>query len=140
MSKSTPCPDRSCDLECDQRCHCDDETRSAIRSTPKHDLLRGRFDVRGRPIIISWLWRSNPRGNLIMLVYRVSHPDNDLVVDVDSIAAIERVMRSAKPGRYLVDEISSDPLPSGHTSRRWGVVINHADGTVTMDPDPWQNC
>lgn len=72
-----------------------------------------------------------------MLVYRVSHPDNDLVVDVDSIVAIEGVVRSAKPGRYHVDEISSDPLPSGHSSRRWGVVINHADGTVTMDPDPW---
>ena len=73
----------------------------------------------------------------MMLVYRVSHPDDDLVVDVDSVVAIEGVVRSAKPGRYHVDEISSDPLPSGHTSRRWGVVINHADGTVTMDPDPW---
>jgi hypothetical protein len=75
----------------------------------------------------------------MMVVYRVSNPDNDLVVDVDCIGAIEKFIRSAKPGRYHVDEISSDPLPSGHTSRRWGVVINHADGTVTMDPDPWPN-
>jgi hypothetical protein len=53
-----------------------------------------------------------------MLVYRVSHHINDLVVDVDSIAAIETVVRSARPGRYHVDEISSDPMQSGHTSRR----------------------
>lgn len=72
-----------------------------------------------------------------MSVYRVSDRDNDLVVDVDSVDAVERVVRSAKPGRYHVDEISSEPMPSGHTIRRWGVVINHADGTVTMDPDPW---
>ena len=85
-------------------------------------------------------WQSGvERGTLMMLVYRVSDPNDDLVVDVDSIGAIERVIRSAKPGRYLVDEISSDPLPSGHTSRRWGVEINHADGRVTMDPDPWPN-
>ena len=74
-----------------------------------------------------------------MSVYRVSDPGNDLVVDVESIADIEGVIRSAKPGRYHVDEISFDPLPSGHTSRRWGIVINHADGTVTTDPDPWPN-
>jgi hypothetical protein len=74
-----------------------------------------------------------------MLIYRVSNPDNDLVVDVGFATEIETVMRSAKPGRYHVDEISSDAMPSGHTSRRWGVVINNTDGTVTMDIDPWPN-
>jgi hypothetical protein len=74
-----------------------------------------------------------------MRVYRVSHPGNDLVVDVGSATDIKTVLRSAEPGRYHVDEISSDPMLSGHTSRRWGVVINHGDGTVTMDPDPWPN-
>jgi hypothetical protein len=74
-----------------------------------------------------------------MSVYRVSDRDNDVVVDVDSITEIDGVVRSSKPGRYHVDEISSDPMPSGHTSRRWGLVINHADGTVTIDPDPWPN-
>jgi hypothetical protein len=36
-------------------------------------------------MIMSWLWRGNPleRGRLMMLVYRVSDPDNDRVVDVD---------------------------------------------------------
>lgn len=75
----------------------------------------------------------------MMVVFRVSRPNDDLVVDADSIAAIEGFIRSVKPGRYHVDEISSDPLPSGHTSRRWGVVINHADGTVAMEPHPWPN-
>jgi len=42
-------------------------------------------------------------------VYRVVYPGNDRVVDVDSVDAIEGVIRSAKPGRYQVDEISRDP-------------------------------
>ena len=29
-----------------------------------------------------------------------------------------------------------DPLPSGHTSRRWGCAIRHEDGRVILDPDP----
>jgi hypothetical protein len=28
------------------------------------------------------------------------------------------LIRRAKPGRYHIDEISADPLQSGHTSRR----------------------
>jgi hypothetical protein len=38
---------------------------------------------------------------------------------------------------YHVDEISADPLPSGHTSRRWGTAIKRPDGPVSLDPDPW---
>jgi hypothetical protein len=38
------------------------------------------------------------------------------------------------PGRYHVDEISADPLPSGHTSRRWGAVITVLDGSVELEP------
>jgi hypothetical protein len=34
-------------------------------------------------------------------------------------------------------EISSDPLPSGHTSRLWGVGIKRPGDAVTLDPDPW---
>jgi len=40
-------------------------------------------------------------------------------------------------GRFHIDEISSNPLPSGHTSRRWGTAIKRPDGAVTLDPDPW---
>jgi hypothetical protein len=41
------------------------------------------------------------------------------------------------PGPYHVDEIAADPLPSGHTSRRWGVAITHPHGRVELDPEPW---
>jgi hypothetical protein len=46
-------------------------------------------------------------------------------------------VRAAKAGRYHVDEISADPLPSGHTSRRRGVGIKRDDGTIAIEPDPW---
>jgi hypothetical protein len=36
-----------------------------------------------------------------------------------------------------VDEIGADPLSSGHTSRRWGVVTAKPDGTIEVDRDPW---
>ena len=39
--------------------------------------------------------------------------------------------------RVEVDEISADPLPSGHTSRRWGVGLKRVDGTVALEPDLW---
>jgi hypothetical protein len=37
------------------------------------------------------------------------------------------VLREQEPGRYHIDEISRDPLPSGHTSRRGG-SRNQASG------------
>jgi hypothetical protein len=40
------------------------------------------------------------------------------VVDVAQVGEIEPAIRAAEPGRYQLDEISADPLPSGHTSRR----------------------
>jgi hypothetical protein len=35
-----------------------------------------------------------------------------------------------------VDEVGSDPLASGHTSREWGTVVVTPDGTVVIDRDP----
>ncbi len=57
--------------------------------------------------------------------------------DVDSLEGVKRVSEGLDPVRYHVDEISADPLPSGHTARRWGVGIKRHDGTVVIDPDPW---
>jgi hypothetical protein len=37
-----------------------------------------------------------------------------------------------------VDEIEREPLPSGHTSRRWGVGLKMPDGSVVIERDPWQ--
>jgi hypothetical protein len=69
-------------------------------------------------------------------IYRIVHPDQDFT-EVSSVEAIEGVVRAAEPLRYFVDEIGSDPLPSGHTSRRWGTVVKRHDGYCTLDPDPW---
>jgi hypothetical protein len=72
-----------------------------------------------------------------MSIFRVSRRDDEQVVDADSVEQAEKTIGSGQPGRYHVDEISRDPLPSGHTSRRWGIGIKRNDGTVAIDPDPW---
>jgi hypothetical protein len=53
------------------------------------------------------------------------------------IEALEPAIRSSEPGRYHVDEISADPLRSGHTSTRWGVGIKRPVGSVELETDPW---
>jgi hypothetical protein len=56
---------------------------------------------------------------------------------LESIESLEAFAHNHGPGRYHVEEIGSGPLPSGHTSRRWGIVIAKPDGTVSVDRDPW---
>jgi hypothetical protein len=70
-------------------------------------------------------------------IYRISQPGREPVVDVGTVEAIEGTIRAGGPGRYHIDEISSDALPSGHTSRRWGKATRRPDGVITLDPDPW---
>jgi hypothetical protein len=70
-------------------------------------------------------------------ILRVNDPNGEPIRTADSQEGIKRVIEGLGPCRYHVDEFSSDPLPSGHTSRRWGVGIKHPDGVVTLDPDPW---
>jgi hypothetical protein len=53
-------------------------------------------------------------------IYRISRPGRESIIDVDSVAAVEGAIRDSEPGRFHVDGISVEPLPSGHTSRRWG--------------------
>jgi hypothetical protein len=72
-----------------------------------------------------------------MIFYRASHPDQDYIADVEYIDTVEAAVRSAEPGGCPVDEISAEPLPSGHTSWRWGMVRVRRDGTVSLDPDRW---
>jgi hypothetical protein len=69
-------------------------------------------------------------------MFRISRRGSDHIVDVHQVEAIERAIRSSAPGRH-VDEISRDPLPSSHTSRRWGVGIKRHDWTAALEPDPW---
>jgi hypothetical protein len=70
-------------------------------------------------------------------MYRNSRNGHEPIVDVDQVEAIEPAIRSSEPGRYHVDEIAADSLPSGHTSRRWGVGIKREDGSVAIEPNPW---
>jgi hypothetical protein len=62
---------------------------------------------------------------------------DDFIDDADTIDGAREIVRAQPPGRYHVDEISADPLTSGQTSRRWGVAIRHPDGSVQLEPDPW---
>jgi hypothetical protein len=52
-------------------------------------------------------------------MFRISQNGEEPIIDVDTIEDTEPAIRSSEPGRYRIDEISADPLPSGHTSRRW---------------------
>jgi hypothetical protein len=70
-------------------------------------------------------------------MFRIGRRGHEPIVHVDSVEQVEPVIRAAKRGRYHVDEISRDPLPSGHTSRRWGVGIKRADGSLVIEPNPW---
>jgi hypothetical protein len=69
-------------------------------------------------------------------MFRLSGKD-DFLVDVEKLVEIEPVIRSAPPGRYHVDEISSRPLPSGYTAQKWGTAIKRADDSVVIEPGPW---
>jgi hypothetical protein len=70
-------------------------------------------------------------------MFRISR-DLNTVIDVAQVDEIERVIRVLKPGHYHVDEISANPLPSGLTSRRWGIGIKNADGSVVIERDSWE--
>ena len=69
-------------------------------------------------------------------MFRISRNGQEPVVDVDKLEQLEPAIRSSKPGRDLIDQIERDPLPSGHTSHRWGVGIKERDGTAVLKPDP----
>ena len=72
-------------------------------------------------------------------ILRVNDPNGEPIGTADSQEGIKRIIEGLGPGRYRVDEISSDPFPSGHTSKRWGVKIKHGDWCVTIDRDPWHS-
>ena len=73
-----------------------------------------------------------------MSVFRIVDREGEIVADADGLAGVNEIVRRAPTGRYHVDEISAAPLPSGHTSRRWGFAIRHEHGRVILDPDPWE--
>ena len=67
----------------------------------------------------------------------MNDPQGDPVGAADQVEGPRRLVEGLGPGRYHVDEIAADPLPSGPASCRWGTAIKHPDGRVDLDPDPW---
>ena len=72
-------------------------------------------------------------------IYRISRKGQGPVVDVATVEAIEGAISAGKPSSVHIEEISTDPLPSGRTARRWGTAIKHPDGPVAVEPDPWES-
>jgi hypothetical protein len=72
-------------------------------------------------------------------VFRISRIDSDEISDVAEVDEIKPAVRAMDPGRWYVDEISADLLPSGYTSRRFGVAIKRQDGSVVLERDPWES-
>jgi hypothetical protein len=68
---------------------------------------------------------------------RLNDLQGDPVGDAPDAEGLHRLVQGLGPGRYHVDQILADPLPWGHTPRRWGSAIKHPDGRADLDPDPW---
>jgi hypothetical protein len=63
----------------------------------------------------------------------------ELRSDAGSIERLKTILSHLDSGRYTVDEISTDPLPSDHTARGWGVMLKLNDGTTVEEPDSWDD-
>jgi hypothetical protein len=64
---------------------------------------------------------------------------DDIIARVREQGEIPCVLADAGPGRFVIEESSmaGELLPSGYSCQRWGTAIRHADGSVTLDADPW---
>jgi hypothetical protein len=71
--------------------------------------------------------------------YRLIDPKGELRSDAGSIERLKTILSHLAHGRYTVDEIATQPLPSGHTARRWGVMLKLDDGTIIEEPDPLES-
>jgi hypothetical protein len=68
-------------------------------------------------------------------LFRGSHRGEG-IDDTATIEGARQIVLGQPPGRYDVDEIRSEPMPSGHTSRAWGQLIRHPDGRVEEELHP----
>jgi len=73
----------------------------------------------------------------MFITYRLVDSKGEMLSDADTIEYLKGILGHLDAGRYTVDEITSHPLPSGHTARRWGVLLKLDDGTIIEKPDPW---
>ena len=65
-------------------------------------------------------------------------PKGEELASGDSIDYLKGFVADLEPGRYIVEEVRSEPGPSGHTSRRWGHIFKLEDGTIISEPDLWE--
>jgi hypothetical protein len=72
------------------------------------------------------------------ITYSLIDSKGEMLSHADTIGYLKGILTHLDPGRYTVDEISTEPLPSGHTARRWGVILKLEDGTIIEEPDPWE--
>jgi hypothetical protein len=70
--------------------------------------------------------------------YRLVDSKVELLTDADSIEYLKGLVSNLGSGRYTVNESRDQPGPSGHTSRRWGVILKLEDETIISEPDPWE--
>jgi hypothetical protein len=69
-------------------------------------------------------------------MFRVSKGTHGPVVNVNTVKQVEPAVGRAAPGHYHVDEITRDPVPCGHRSRRGGLATKRDDGSVMLERDP----
>jgi hypothetical protein len=74
---------------------------------------------------------------MMPMTYRLVNSKGDWLADAHSIGYRKALVANLGPGRYSIDEIRDESGPSGHTSRRWGVLLKLEHGTILTEPDPW---
>jgi hypothetical protein len=72
-------------------------------------------------------------------ILRVNDHHGEPIGTALSIHSLEWLFEDVPPGRYHIDEISHDPFPSDHTSRRWGIAVKRCDSSVSIARDIWAN-
>jgi hypothetical protein len=70
-------------------------------------------------------------------MFRLSQNADGAIVDVTTFQQLLVALLDGKRGRFRIDEITCDSAPFGRTSRRWGVGIKRADGSIAIERDPW---
>ncbi len=73
------------------------------------------------------------------ITYHLLDPKGELLSSADTIEYLRGLVAELPPGSYAVDEIRVDPPPSGQTGKRWGTIRRFEDGTILLEPDPWES-
>jgi hypothetical protein len=69
-----------------------------------------------------------------MSFFELLTPSGRVVGSAGSLTDVASVLRDAKPGRYLVQEVSPTPFSLGRWLNPWGTAIRDDGGGVTLEP------